>query len=205
MKKLKNLISIFAMIAVALSVLNLQADEEDEEEASVEEVIVTGSRIKRASNYDSTGPVEVFTAQQVLDSGKTNIGDFLIELPSANLASNQRSVNNGNSGTTELNLRGAGSERLLTLINGRRVAPAGTGTGSAVDLQIFPLALIDSVEVLKDGASAVYGSDAISGVLNIKLREFEGFEAYISEGSSDRGDADQSLISLSFGLSLIHI
>ena len=57
MKKLKNLISIFAMIAVALSVLNLQADEEDEEEASVEEVIVTGSRIKRASNYDSTGPV----------------------------------------------------------------------------------------------------------------------------------------------------
>ena len=59
--------------------------------------------------------------------------------------------------------------------------------------------MIDSVEVLKDGASAVYGSDAISGVLNIKLREFEGFEAYISEGSSDRGDADQSLISLSFG------
>ena len=188
------------MMVLAFSVLNLQADDEDdEEEASVEEVIVTGSRIKRASNYDSTGPVEVFTAQQVLDSGKTNIGDFLIELPSANLASNQRSVNNGNSGTTELNLRGAGSERLLTLINGRRVAPAGTGTGSAVDLQIFPLALIDSVEVLKDGASAVYGSDAISGVLNIKLREFEGFEAYISEGSSDRGDADQSLISLSFG------
>tara|TARA_B100001248_G_scaffold258386_1_gene242446 strand:- start:6985 stop:9954 length:2970 start_codon:yes stop_codon:yes gene_type:complete len=199
MKKLKNIISVFVMMVVAFSVVNLQADDEDDEEASVEEVIVTGSRIKRASNYDSTGPVEVFTAQQVLDAGKTNIGDFLIELPSANLASNQRSINNGNSGTTELNLRGAGSERLLTLINGRRVAPAGTGTGSAVDLQIFPLALIDSVEVLKDGASAVYGSDAVSGVLNIKLREFEGFEAYISEGSSDRGDADQSLISLSFG------
>ena len=70
-------------------------------------------------------------------------------------------------------MRGAGSERLLTLINGRRVAPAGTGTGSAVDLQIFPLSLIDSVEVLKDGASAVYGSDAVSGVLNVKLRSFE--------------------------------
>ena len=152
--------------------------DDDDESAEVEEVVVTGSRIKRASNYDSTGPIEVFTAQQVIDQGKNNIGDFLLELPSANLASNQRSVNNGNSGTTEFNLRGAGSERLLTLINGRRVAPSGTGTGSAVDLQIFPLSLIDSVEVLKDGASAVYGSDAVSGVLNIKLRCFEGFEVF---------------------------
>ena len=155
--------------------------DDDEESAEVEEVVVTGSRIKRASNYDSTGPIEVFTAQQVIDQGKNNIGDFLLELPSANLASNQRSVNNGNSGTTEFNLRGAGSERLLTLINGRRVAPSGTGTGSAVDLQIFPLSLIDSVEVLKDGASAVYGSDAVSGVLNIKLRSFEGFELNVME------------------------
>ena len=200
MKNLFKSATSFAVVALlSLSFNSVIADEEEESAESVEEVVVTGSRISRASNYDSTGPIEVFTAQQVLDAGKTNIGDFLIELPSANLASNQRSVNNGNSGTTELNLRGAGSERLLTLINGRRVAPSGTGTGSAVDLQIFPLALIDSVEVLKDGASAVYGSDAISGVLNIKLRQFEGFEAYISEGSSDRGDADQSLISLSFG------
>ena len=175
--------------------------DEDEESAEVEEVVVTGSRIKRASNYDSTGPIEVFTAQQVIDQGKNNIGDFLLELPSANLASNQRSVNNGNSGTTEFNLRGAGSERLLTLINGRRVAPSGTGTGSAVDLQIFPLSLIDSVEVLKDGASAVYGSDAVSGVLNIKLRQFEGFELNILEGSSDMGDANSDLISAAFGTS----
>tara|TARA_B100001029_G_scaffold171223_1_gene167831 strand:- start:9989 stop:12940 length:2952 start_codon:yes stop_codon:yes gene_type:complete len=175
--------------------------DEDEESAEVEEVVVTGSRIKRASNYDSTGPIEVFTAQQVIDQGKNNIGDFLLELPSANLASNQRSINNGNSGTTEFNLRGAGSERLLTLINGRRVAPSGTGTGSAVDLQIFPLSLIDSVEVLKDGASAVYGSDAVSGVLNIKLRQFEGFELNIMEGQSDMGDAGSDLISAAFGTS----
>ena len=175
--------------------------DDDEESAEVEEVVVTGSRIKRASNYDSTGPIEVFTAQQVIDQGKNNIGDFLLELPSANLASNQRSVNNGNSGTTEFNLRGAGSERLLTLINGRRVAPSGTGTGSAVDLQIFPLSLIDSVEVLKDGASAVYGSDAVSGVLNIKLRSFEGFELNVMEGASDLGDAKSDMISAAFGTS----
>ncbi|MDC0545649.1 TonB-dependent receptor [Gammaproteobacteria bacterium] len=192
----------FAVLALVSFGSSVFADDEDEATDSVEEVVVTGSRISRASNYDSTGPVDVFTAQDVIDSGKTNIGDFLIELPSANLsanATNQRSVNNGNTGTTEFSLRGAGSERLLTLVNGRRVAPAGTGTGSAVDLQIFPLSLIDSVEVLKDGASAVYGSDAVSGVLNIKLRSFEGFEASIFEGSSDRGDANQDLISLAFG------
>lgn len=193
----------FAVLAlVSFGTTSVVADEEEEEAGSVEEVVVTGSRISRTSNYDSTGPVEVFTAEDVISSGKTNIGDFLIELPSANLSSNatnQRSVNNGNTGTTEFSLRGAGSERLLTLINGRRVAPAGTGTGSAVDLQIFPLSLIDSVEVLKDGASAVYGSDAVSGVLNVKLRSFEGFEASIYEGSSDKGDAKQDLISLAFG------
>ena len=145
--------------------------DDDDESAEVEEVVVTGSRIKRASNYDSTGPIEVFTAQQVIDQGKNNIGDFLLELPSANLASNQRSVNNGNSGTTEFNLRGAGLRDFLLLLT-VDVAPSGTGTGSAVDLQIFS-SLIDSVEVLKDGASAVYGSDAVSGVLNIKLRSLK--------------------------------
>ena len=192
----------FAVVALLSFGSNPAISAEDEDEASdVEEVVVTGSRIKRASNYDSTGPIEVFTAQQVIDSGKNNIGDFLLELPSANLASNQRSINNGNSGTTEFNLRGAGSERLLTLINGRRVAPSGTGTGSAVDMQIFPLSLIDSVEVLKDGASAVYGSDAVSGVLNIKLRQFEGFELNVMEGSSDMGDANSDLISIAFGTS----
>ena len=191
--------SIIALLSFSSSTI-FSADEE-EESSEIEEVIVTGSRIKRTSNYDSTGPVEVYTVQTILDAGKNNIGDFLLELPSANLASNQRSINNGNSGTTEFNLRGAGSERLLTLINGRRVAPSGTGTGSAVDMQIFPLALIDSVEVLKDGASAVYGSDAISGVLNIKLRQFEGFELMANEGSSNQGDAKSDLISVAFGSS----
>ena len=151
---------LLALLALTFSMFNadLYAQEDaanEEESEELEELVVTGSRISRTSNYDSTGPVEVYTAETILDSGKNNIGDFLLELPSANLASNQRSVNNGNSGTTEFNLRGAGSERLLTLINGRRVAPSGTGTGSAVDMQIFPLSLIDSIEVLKDGASAV--------------------------------------------------
>ena len=123
----KFLMSLLTLMSVSFVTF---AQEEDEEADDVEEVVVTGSRIARTSNYESVGPVEVITIDQVRDAGKNNIGDYLIELPSANLASNQRSVNNGNSGTTEVNLRGAGSGRLLTLINGRRVAPTGTGTGT---------------------------------------------------------------------------
>ena len=75
----------FAVVALLSFGSNPAISAEDEDEASdVEEVVVTGSRIKRASNYDSTGPIEVFTAQEVIDSGKNNIGDFLLELPSAN-------------------------------------------------------------------------------------------------------------------------
>ena len=192
----KFLLSLLMLTSVSFGV---SAQEDEDEADDVEEVVVTGSRIARTSNYESVGPVEVITVEQVRDSGKNNIGDYLIELPSANLASNQRSINNGNSGTTEVNLRGAGSGRLLTLINGRRVAPTGTGIGNAVDFQIFPLAMIESVEVLKDGAAAVYGSDAVSGVINVKLREFEGSEFFGSTGSSAQGDANSSEFSFAFG------
>ena len=192
----KFLLSLLMLTSVSFGV---SAQEDEDEADDVEEVVVTGSRISRTSNYESVGPVEVITVEQVRDSGKNNIGDYLIELPSANLASNQRSINNGNSGTTEVNLRGAGSGRLLTLINGRRVAPTGTGIGNAVDFQIFPLAMIESVEVLKDGAAAVYGSDAVSGVINVKLREFEGSEFFGSTGSSAQGDANSSEFSFAFG------
>ena len=110
----KFLLSLLMLTSVSFGV---SAQEDEDEADDVEEVVVTGSRIARTSNYESVGPVEVITVEQVRDSGKNNIGDYLIELPSANLASNQRSINNGNSGTTEVNLRGAGSGRLLTLIN----------------------------------------------------------------------------------------
>ena len=109
----KFLLSLLMLTSVSFGV---SAQEDEDEADDVEEVVVTGSRIARTSNYESVGPVEVITVEQVRDSGKNNIGDYLIELPSANLASNQRSINNGNSGTTEVNLRGAGSGRLLTLI-----------------------------------------------------------------------------------------
>ena len=111
-KVTKGFLSFSVLSLILLGSFGLVAAEEEGEEAEgvVEEVVVTGSRISRLSNYDSTGPVEVFTVEQIYEAGKNNIGDYLIELPSANLSSNQRSINNGNSGTTEFNLRGAGSE-----------------------------------------------------------------------------------------------
>ncbi len=109
----------FAVLALLSFGSTAFAEDEEESADSVEEVVVTGSRISRTSNYDATGPVDVFTAQDVIDSGKTNIGDFLIELPSANLSSNatnQRSVNNGNTGTTELLIRTSGEKRISNFL-----------------------------------------------------------------------------------------
>src|SRR3546814_19288245 len=80
-------------------------------------------------------------------------------------------------GTTQVNLRGLGINRTLVLLNGRRIVNGGTGANSSVDLNIIPVALIDRVEVLKDGASAIYGADAVAGVVNIlPRREFDGAE-----------------------------
>src|SRR5262249_41893767 len=107
--------------------------------------------------------------------------------------------NNGGDGSTRVNLRGLGAQRTLVLLNGRRVVPGGIGADSSVDLNAIPLALIERVEGLKDGASAIYGSDAIGGVVNIITRQsFSGTEANAYTGTSQHGDAftyDLSVVS----------
>src|SRR4029079_7141432 len=96
--------------------------------------------------------------------------------------------NNGGDGTTRISIRGLGANRTLTLLNGRRVVSGGSGANTSVDLNSIPLAMVERVEVLKDGASAVYGSDAIGGVVNIITRnDFNGTEATIYTGRSDKG------------------
>ena len=106
-------------------------------------------------------------------------------------------VNNGSGGNARVNLRGLGSNRTLVLVNGRRMIASGTGAASSVDLNTIPVSMIQRVEVLKDGASAVYGTDAIAGVVNVILkRDFEGFEMNVQTGMSGQGDADETSIDL---------
>jgi outer membrane receptor protein involved in Fe transport len=152
-----------------------------------EAITVTGSRIRR-KDLTTAAPVTVISRTQISASGKITIGDFLQSLPEQGNAINTQ-VNNGGNGTTRVNLRGLGTDRTLVLFNGRRFVPGGSGADSAVDLNSIPTAVIERVEVLKDGASAVYGSDAIAGVVNIiTRRKMTGTEVSAYAGTSGHGD-----------------
>jgi iron complex outermembrane recepter protein len=165
-----------------------------------EEIVVTGSRIRR-KDLTTPAPVTVLSREQVQASGKVSIGDFLQSLPEQGNAINT-SINNGGDGATRINLRSLGTQRTLVLLNGRRFVPGGTGADGSVDLNSIPASAIERVEVLKDGASAVYGSDAIAGVVNIITRKkFSGTEASAYFGRSTHGDGNTYDASITSGVS----
>jgi len=138
------------------------------------EIVVTGSRI-RSANLESTTPVTQVTAADVVTQGVTRIEDLVNQLPQAFAAQNV-TVANGATGTATLNLRGLGSPRTLVLIDGRRM-PYGGVTNSAADINQIPTQMVERVDVLTGGASAVYGSDAVAGVVNfIMKKDFEGVQ-----------------------------
>jgi outer membrane receptor protein involved in Fe transport len=140
----------------------------------IQEVVVTGSRISQP-NLTTTSPITQVTAEDVAVQGVAKIEDLVNSLPQAFAAQNA-TVANGSTGTATVNLRGLGSQRTLVLIDGRRM-PYGGVTNSAADLNQIPTAMVERVEVLTGGASAVYGSDAIGGVVNfIMKKDFEGIQ-----------------------------
>ncbi|MEC9466549.1 MAG: TonB-dependent receptor plug domain-containing protein, partial [Myxococcota bacterium] len=158
----------------------------EEGEEKVEELYVTGSRIKRM-DLSTPAPVTVISREELDASGLTSVGDILQRLPAQSNATNTK-VNNGGDGSTRINIRGLGSSRTLILVNGRRFVPGGLGANSSVDLNSIPMSVIERVEVLKDGASAVYGSDAIAGVVNIITKEsIEGITADAYAGMTQDG------------------
>jgi outer membrane receptor protein involved in Fe transport len=143
-------------------------------QASLEEIVVTGSRIK-SPNLEATTPVTQVTAMDVSLQGVTRVEDLINQLPQAFAAQNV-TVANGADGTATVNLRGLGSPRTLVLVDGRRM-PYGSANNSAANLNAIPTQMVERVDVLTGGASAVYGSDAVAGVVNFILKkDFEGFE-----------------------------
>lgn len=168
----------------------------------IEKIQVTGSRIKRA-DMEGANPVQVISRDDLVASGITNVGDILQEIPSVAGAATNTAINNGGTGAVRVSLRGLGSSRTLVLVNGRRVVASGTGANSSVDLSTIPTAVIKRVEVLKDGASAIYGSDAIGGVVNVITRDdFEGFEANASyDASTHGGDGETKSYDFTVGFS----
>jgi iron complex outermembrane recepter protein len=170
-------------------------------------ITVTGSRLRR-DTFNSVSPVQLITREQVTAAGFSSATEAL---QSTSVTSGGAQINNtfggfvtdGGPGANTLSLRGLGAGRTLVLINGRRVAPSGTrGAVGSADLNVLPDAIIDHIEVLRDGASSIYGSDAIAGVVNIVTREDnEGvtFEARYSDPLEDGGA--QGRISMVGGLS----
>src|SRR6266478_1730544 len=155
--------------------------------SATEEIVVTGSRVRR-KDLNTPAPVTVVTRDQIQASGKVSVGDFLQTLPEQGNTVNAQ-VNNGNDGSVRVALRSLGSARTLVLVNGRRMVAGGTGADSSADLSTIPSAVIERVEILKDGASAIYGSDAIAGVVNVILRKrYTGTEVGGYAGISQHGD-----------------
>ncbi|MBB5863985.1 TonB-dependent receptor [Xanthomonas sp. 3058] len=164
---------------------------------NLDKIEVTGSRIKRA-DVETSQPVFSMSRQQIESQGLTSIGDVIQNISSGGSAFNTN-VNNGGNGETRVNLRNLGSNRTLVLVNGRRWV-GGTGLGGAVDLNTIPTAAVERIEVLKDGASTIYGSDAISGVVNIILRQnFDGAEANAYYGQYDKGDGSRESYDFTIG------
>lgn len=196
----------------ALALLVLQQSAQAQQPATsdntqvsgMERVQITGSRINlRQEQLTGVGPVTVIDAETIQRSGAISVETLLQRLPSsAGTAGNQTSAywtSNGY-GTTQVNLRGLGIDRTLVLLNGRRVVSGGTGANSSVDLNMIPVAMIERIEVLKDGASAIYGADAVAGVVNIITKKaFDGVEASVRFGRTERGDGDEKSADLVWG------
>jgi len=174
------------------------AQEPDAEEGgNVEQIVVTGSRIQR-DTFSSAAPMDVVLTETAAVRGIHDVATMLQTTtvaagsPQVTPALSAASVVNGGLGTSTLSLRGLGANRTLVLLNGRRAGPSGVQGGvSAFDLNTIPLATIERVEILKDGASSVYGSDAIAGVVNIITRKDEGaeFNAFYSQPAQSGGEA----------------
>jgi len=175
--------------------LNAQAAEEEGAKA-VERIEVTGSRIKR-TDMETAQPVLTITTEDIGRSGLSGLNDVLKEI-STNGASLGLQTNNGNtSGSSTVNLRNCGSARTLVLVNGRRWVG---GLGGNVDVSTIPLAAVKTIEVLKDGASSVYGTDAICGVVNVITRnDFDGAELKAYVGETSEGDGRRESYSATFG------
>lgn len=188
--------SVFAGVAFAVAAAPAVA-QEDEEAAVQETVLVTGTRIAK-QDFVSNSPISTVSAETFELTGSINTEDVLNTLPQA-IPGFDRTSNNPGDGTATANLRGLGSSRTLVLVDGRRMVPSRSD--GVVDLNNIPAAMIERVEVITGGASAVYGSDAMSGVVNFILKDdFEGVEANIGyESTLEYGDAEFFNADITFG------
>lgn len=190
----------FVLGAAMISVPAYAQEADAADEAGADTIVVTGSRIARA-DLEGSVPVAVVSQQQIQQTGAANIQDVLNELPAVgqNISRNSTNFSTTGNGVATVNLRNLGSARTLVLVNGRRFVAGLPGT-SIVDLNTIPTDLIKDVQVVTGGASAVYGSEAIAGVVNFILDDkFEGIRFHGQGTISDEADSGRYLASVTAG------
>lgn len=197
---------LVAAASVAFSGQALAQDYPIEETAVVDEIVVTGSRIKRPQ-FQGTNPVASVGSEALEGAGVTNVTDFLTDSPalvgSTTLQDNSNGANRGSVGLNLLDLRNLGTQRTLVLVNGRRHVASQAGSTS-VDINSIPVALIERVDVMTGGASAIYGADGVSGVVNFVLKkDFEGLEARAQYGASEHGGGENAFMSVLAGKNIL--
>jgi iron complex outermembrane recepter protein len=157
--------------------------------AAPEEIVVTGSRIA-VPNQTSISPVTFVSAEAIQQTGVTRVEDLLNQLPQV-FADQTSTASNAADGTASINLRGLNAKRTLVLVNGNRLGPGDPGTGGQSDINIIPIEMIDSIEILTGGASSTYGADAVAGVVNFKLMDhYEGVKLVADMGIYQHSNDD---------------
>lgn len=181
------------------------AQDAEDEARTLDRVEVTGSRIKKAS-IEGQAPINVITREEIAKTGLTSVGDILQQLTGSGSSLNTRFNSSGNfgfppdgsgvgAGSATIDLRHLGSKRVLVLVDGIRWVneASASGVSNSTDLNTIPVSIIERIEVLEDGASSIYGSDAIAGVVNIiTRRNFEGGSASVYYGEYDEGGETKS-------------
>jgi outer membrane receptor protein involved in Fe transport len=178
----------FGLVTMPVAVL-AQDPDASEEETYLEEVVVTGSRLQDNVNLASSTPVLSVSGEEADIRGNVRVEDFVNIMPQV-FAAQAGELANGATGTAQLNLRGLGAQRTLVLVDGFRL-PYGSSQSSPANVDVIPMQLVERVDILTGGASAVYGSDAVGGVANFILkRDFEGVEFGYQWGTQYNKNSD---------------
>lgn len=201
---------------LSLSAPAYSQDDDDSEDGNrpVEEITVTGSKLRR-DEFSSISPVQVIGGQDSVRVGTIDVSQMIAESPFVQGTQLDGSTNSGSTtgavegvpasgpGSATVSLRGLGPERTLLLVNGRRLSPSGVrGAPVAPDLNLIPSSMVDRIEILTDGASSIYGADAVAGVANIILRsEFEGIELRAFGTTPEQSGGEETLVSFIGGAS----
>jgi len=180
----------------AAGTLTAQAQTTDQKSQSLETIVVTGSNIRRV-DIETANPVVTIDAAAIQNTGKLTLGDIVQNLPAQMNGSNPQVNNGGGSGSATVSLRGLGVQRTLVLIDGRQVIAGPTG---GADIDAIPIAAVERIEILTAGASAIYGSAAIGGVVNVILKKnYQGAQFSADYGISDHDDGQRKGLHFLFG------